>query len=76
MGRCPFHDDRKPSLVVSPDKESLWGRVLFQAFLMLTVPDKRPERPVDYKEMDINRLCPRGVKKDELAAQWAMRLIR
>ena len=36
---------------------------------MLTVPDKPPERPVDYKEMDINRLCLRGVKKDELAAQ-------
>jgi len=24
LGRCPFHDDRTPSLVVSPDK-NLWN---------------------------------------------------
>ena len=45
VGRCPFHDDRTPSLVVSPDKESLWSRVLFHALLMLTVPDKPPAWP-------------------------------
>lgn len=26
IGLCPFHDDREPSLVISPEKNPAWAR--------------------------------------------------
>ena len=39
IGLCPFHDDREPSLVVSP-KKNLWNCLGAVSYTHLTLPTK------------------------------------
>jgi hypothetical protein len=80
VGRCPFHDDRHPSLYVNPEKQVFLCRAcqaggdVFKFIMLLdglTFPEACRALGMDRQRKGAAKLTPRRKQAAELAALWA-----